>query len=156
MSDQPTHLENLDWAGLTVLRVEECVDKLRAAPVARLGFVDAGEPVILPVNIAWHDGSIIFRTAHGSKLGAAMMGYPVCVQVDAWDAMEHRGFSVLAKGTAEEVVDDESIAEFERLPVRPWSRPDLRTHWVRVRVNDLTGRAIVHGVHEQQGQPTTA
>lgn len=146
MSDQHSSLHSLDWAGLEVLRVEECIDKVRAAPVARLGFVDAGEPVILPVNIGWHDGAIVFRTAEGSKLSAAMMGRPVCIEVDAWDAAEHRGFSVLVKGTAEEVLDDATIADLNRLPVRPWSVPDLRTHWVRVRANDITGRAILPGI----------
>lgn len=143
---EPEPAMNLDWGGLEVMRTEDCIEKLRAAPVARLGLVDAGEPVILPINIAWHEGSVVFRTAHGSKLSAAMMGRPVCIEVDAWNAAEHLGYSVLVKGTAEEVIDDATIAIFEQLPVRPWSVPELRTHWVRVVANEISGRAIVHGI----------
>ena len=36
----------------------------------------------------------------------------------------------------------DEIARLERLPVRPWSRPDLRDHWVRIMVEELTGRRI--------------
>jgi hypothetical protein len=31
------------------------------------------------------------------------------------------------------------------LPVQPWSRPDLRTSWVRIRVDEMTGRRIAKG-----------
>ena len=30
----------------------------------------------------------------------------------------------------------------ERLPVVPWSRPDLRVEWIRVTVEEITGRRI--------------
>lgn len=135
----------LDWAGLEVLSNDECEARLEAAPIARLGFVDAGEPVILPINFIWHDHKVIFRTAAGSKLAAAMMGRPVCVEIDGWNTAEHTGFSVVVKGTAEEVVDEATIATYEQLHVRPWSRPDLRTHWVVVHAGDVTGRAIRSG-----------
>ena len=135
----------LDWAGLEVLSPEECEAKLAAAPIARLGFVEAGEPVILPINYTWSDHRVIFRTAAGSKLSAATMGRPVCVEIDGWNGAEHTGFSVVVKGTAEEVVDEATIAELESLHVRPWSRPDLRTHWVVVHAADVTGRAIRSG-----------
>ena len=75
-----------------------------------------------------------------------MMQRPVCFEVDHWDTMSHTGWSVLAKGVADEVLDAEEIAQLERLPVRPWSRPDLRDHWVRIMVEELTGRRVVPGV----------
>lgn len=137
---------SLDWAGLEVLSPEDCVSRLQSAPVGRLGFVDAGEPVILPINFVWHDGRIIFRTAGGSKLSVAMMQRSVCLEIDDWDAREHTGFSVVVKGTADEVIDEATITEYEKLPLRPWSRPDLRTHWVRILPGDITGRAIRAGV----------
>ncbi len=132
----------VDWAGLEVLGPEDCGRRLRAAPIGRLGFVDAGEPVILPINFLWHDDKVVFRTAHGSKLSAAMLGRPVCLEIDGWNAIEHNGFSVLLKGIAEEVIDESTIAALEGLPIRPWSRPDLRVHWVLIRPTEITGRAI--------------
>ena len=122
----------LDWSGLAILAPDDCYDRLRHAHVGRIGFVDQGEMVILPVNIAIDGHSIVFRTGHGAKLSTAVMGSPVCVEVDDWDDFEHTGWSVLARGVAEEVLDDEQIAHLETLPVRPWANPDVRPRWVRV------------------------
>jgi len=133
---------SLDWSGLVVLDLDDCYRRLEREPVGRLGFVDQGEPVILPVNFAVDGRSLVFRTGHGSKLAAAIMQRPVCLEVDGWDAVEHEGWSVLAKGTAEEVVDEATIEHFQTLPVQPWSSPELRVHWVRVLPSEVSGRRI--------------
>jgi nitroimidazol reductase NimA-like FMN-containing flavoprotein (pyridoxamine 5'-phosphate oxidase superfamily) len=132
-----------DWTGLEILSAEDCRAMLAAAAVGRIGFVDAGSPVILPVNFAMDGHSIVFRTGRGSKLSAGMLQRPVCFEIDHWNPMDHTGWSVLARGVADEVLDEEEISRLERLPVRPWSRPDLRDHWVRILVEELTGRRIL-------------
>lgn len=136
---------NLDWSGLEVLSPDECFQLLGETPVARLGFVDGGSPVILPVNYTLDGRSIVFRTAEGSKLSAAMMERPVCVEIDSWDAMDHTGWSVLAKGLAALVLEEDQTDRLDLLPVQPWSRPDQRHHWVRVMIEEMTGRRIVPG-----------
>jgi len=133
----------LDWSGLAIIDLETCYERLRHSPIGRLGFVDRGEPVILPVNFAVDARSIVFRTGHGSKLSIAIMQQPVCLEVDAWDLLAHTGWSVLVKGRAEEVVDQPSIDRFDALPVRPWSSPDLRSHWIRIGVEEISGRQIL-------------
>ena len=133
---------SVDWAGLEVLSVDQCIERLRSAPIGRLGFLEAGEPVILPVNYAWHERTIVFRTAQGGKLSAAVRARPVCFEVDAWDDASRSGWSVVAKGSAEEVIDEDEVAALNTLGVRPWSRPALRVHWVRIRVGELTGREL--------------
>ena len=133
----------LDWSGLAILDIDGCYEHLAKTPVGRLGFIESAEPVILPVNFAIDGRSVVFRTGHGSKLSVAIMERPVCLEVDEWDALEHTGWSVLVKGIAQEVVDQESIDRFESLPVRPWSRPDLRSHWVRIVVEEISGRTIL-------------
>ena len=143
MSDD-TH-EVRDWAGLEVLGVDACYDRIRHAHVGRIGFVQAGEVLVLPVNMALDGHHVVFRTGHGSKLSAAAMGSPVCVEVDDWDDFSHTGWSVVARGLAEHVLDDEAIARYETLPVRPWSSPELRHQWVRVTVEEISGRQIVVG-----------
>ena len=130
---------SVDWAGLEVLSVDQCIERLRSAPIGRLGFLEAGEPVILPVNYAWHERTIVFRTAQGGKLSAAVRARP---EVDAWDDASRSGWSVVAKGSAEEVIDEDEVAALNTLGVRPWSRPELRVHWVRIRVGELTGREL--------------
>jgi len=133
---------NLDWSGLVIMATEECYARLRDEPVGRLGFVDRGEPVILPVNYAVDGRSIVFRTAQGSKLAAAAMGAPVCLEIDRWEGLEHSGWSVLVKGLADQVLDDGEIDRLAGLPTRPWSHPDLRTSWVRIMVEEVTGRRL--------------
>lgn len=131
-----------DWSGLEVLGADECRRLLTDAAVGRVGFVDAGSPMILPVNFTMDGPSVVFRSAPGSKLAAAMLQRPVAFEVDDWDAMNHTGWSVLATGVADLVDDPDEVARLERLPVRPWSRPDLRDQWVRVLVEELTGRRL--------------
>ena len=41
---------DLDWSGLEVLSYEECRRLLSDAPVGRVGFVQDGSPVILPMT----------------------------------------------------------------------------------------------------------
>lgn len=131
-----------DWSGLEVLTVDECRQLLSSTAVGRVGFVDAGSPVILPVNFALDAASVVFRSAPGSKLAAAMLQRPVAFEVDSWDPVNHTGWSVLATGVADLVLEPDEVTRLERLPVRPWSRPDLRDQWVRVLVEELTGRRI--------------
>ena len=134
---------SLDWSGLEMLDFEECYQHLRDGAVGRLGFMDRGEPVILPINYAIDGHSVVFRTAPGSKLAQGVMQRPVCFEIDSWDLLDHTGWSVLLKGVADEVLGDDEIDHLESLPVRAWSRPDLRRSWVRIMAEEVTGRRIV-------------
>ena len=133
---------DLDWSGLEILGTDECRTLLASVGVGRVGFVEAGGPVILPVNYTVDGHAVVFRTGGGSKLSMAMMQRPVCFEIDDWNTMTHTGWSVLAKGVADEVLDEEEISRLRRLPVQPWSRPDLRDHWVRIMIEELSGRRI--------------
>ena len=133
---------DVDWSGQEVICSEECWRLLGSSPVGRIGFVDEGSPVILPVNIALDGHGVVFRSAPGSMLDMAIMERGVCVEVDHWDPMAHTGWSVLAKGVPQHVVDRETVERLEQLPVMPWSRPDLRVEWIRVTVEEISGRRI--------------
>ena len=76
-----------DRNGLTVLSVDECIRLLSShvPRVGRIGFVNENKPVILPVNYVFHEGTIVFRTDPGAKLGAAAGGQQVAFEVDAID-----------------------------------------------------------------------
>jgi hypothetical protein len=84
----------------------------------------------------------VFQTGPGSKLSAAVMQSPVCVEVDGWDDFNHTGWSVLARGLASTVHDEHEVERLEALPVRPWASPELRQQWVRITVEEVTGRRI--------------
>ena len=101
----------------------------------------AGEPVILPVNYRYVRGSIVIRTAAGEKSVEAAMAKPVAFEIDGWDPVQEKGWSVLVKGTAYEVdADDAAAADASTL--RPWARAVERDIWVRIVPNEITGRRI--------------
>jgi nitroimidazol reductase NimA-like FMN-containing flavoprotein (pyridoxamine 5'-phosphate oxidase superfamily) len=131
-----------DRLGLEVLGVEQCWELVGASAVGRVAFVDAGEPVVLPVTHRLHGRQIVFRTAHGTKLSAAQMNAPVAFEVDEWDASTQRGWSVLVRGTAETVYDADEVAAFEAAGAVPWFDAAREGTWVRILPNEISGRRL--------------
>ena len=129
----------LDHSGLEVLSFDECMELLGSQPVGRLAFVEAGAPVILPVNHAVHGLDIVFRTAVGSKLDAALRGSTVAFEVDGWDDLYRSGWSVLVRGRLEEVDADEVAGVL----LRPYANQVDRDRYVRILADEITGRRIV-------------
>ena len=134
---------SFDHAGLEVLTAEECAEHLAATPVGRLGFLDRGEPMVLPITIGMWDRSVVFSTDAGSKLDTAIMARPVVVEIDDWDAEARQGWSVVVKGIAMIVDDGRDIDSLDRLQMTSWVRPGSPRTWVRVLPNEITGRRIV-------------
>ena len=130
-----------DHAGLEVLAFEACLDKLASVPVGRVGFLSAGEVEILPVNHMLDGRSVVFRTAEGSKLAGAGVGYPLTFEADKYDAAAEAGWSVVVHGHAEVVDDDAEISRLDRLGLRPWGGTE-RPYWIRIRPLSVTGRQI--------------
>ena len=131
-----------DWSGIEILSPEECLERLRSSAIGRVAFLEAGSPSVLPVNYALDGRRIVFRTAPGSKLAAAMMRNSVAFEVDTWDDQARSGWSVLAKGTADHVLEDDELERLEQLGLEPWTGPELRDQWVRILIDELTGRAV--------------
>ncbi len=143
MTDEPTAPgERDERTGLFKLTTEECVDVLASSSVGRIVFLDGDQPVALPVNYAWHDNSIVFRTGEGQKMYAATLGQRVGFEVDDINPKEHSGVSVLVKGKAKAVSDWAEQEQLEQLAVRPWQRQPWRKGWVRVVPSDITGRKL--------------
>ena len=132
----------VDRHGLEVLPPDQCWELLARTPVGRVAFVDAGEPVVFPVTHGVHDRQIVFRTGTGTKLGAAEMNQSLAFEVDEWDAAEHTGWSVLVRGIGETVYDEADIAAFEALGTPPWLDSATQGTWVRIRVEEITGRRL--------------
>ena len=122
---------------------KECLELLTQSPVGRLGFIDSVGifPIIVPVDYVMHHSSAVFRTDPGAKLAAAIRGAGVAFEVDHTDDVERTGWSVLLRGTAEEVVDADGVGELEQLHLQPRA-PGARQHYVRLEVNLLSGRRI--------------
>lgn len=101
-----------------------------------------GEPLVLPVNHAYVDGAVVFRTSVGEKLAAAQRGAPMSFEVDDWDAATRSGWSVVVRGTAEVVYEPEIVERYESLGLVSWASPGHEARWVRIRPTEVTGRAL--------------
>lgn len=132
-----------DHGGLEVLTYQECMRLLDSEPVGRFAFIEAGEPIVLPVNHRVSGRSIVFRTTFGGKLDAAVLEEPASFEVDRFDPETRTGWSVIARGIVEPVFDADEVAELEELGLEPWVSAVDRDHWVRLRPNEVTGRRIV-------------
>ena len=130
---------SLDHQGMEVLSPEECWELVAAVPVGRIAFVDAGEPVILPVNHAALGHQVVFRTYRGTILHEALMNRSVAFEVDGFDPETRSGWSVLARGTARVPDDTEPL---EALQLDAWADGTSREDWVQVLVAEITGRRI--------------
>ena len=130
-----------DHAGLEVLTLETCLERLASVPVGRVGIFVAGEVEILPVNHVLDGRCVAFRTGVGSKLSGASIGYPVTFEVDDYDARGETGWSVIVHGQAEVVEDDAEVARLTALGLRGWSGGD-RPYWVRIHPLSITGRQL--------------
>lgn len=131
-------------AHLDVLGDDECLRLLGREPVGRLGFSSGALPVVLPVNFVLVDRTIVFASDPGLKLEAARHRTVACLEVDGYDRFAHGGWSVLATGRLDEIVDAARLAEARTLPLSPWAltRP---THYVEMPVELLSGRRIRRG-----------
>jgi nitroimidazol reductase NimA-like FMN-containing flavoprotein (pyridoxamine 5'-phosphate oxidase superfamily) len=121
--------------GLELLTEEQCRDLLPTLQLGRVGITLGGLPVILPVNYAYVDDAILFRTGEGTKLRAIATGSVIAFEVDAWDAETRTGWSVLAIGRAEEIDRLDGDAP------EPVADGD-RSHCVRLQPEMLSGRRI--------------
>ena len=125
---------------LELLPPAECWRLVEGARVGRVGLVVDGEPVILPVNHAVHERTVVFRTAGGTKLSTMTSWPTVSFEVDG-TADERLGWSVLVSGRAERVTDPTAVRALERLGLEPWA-PGPKLHWVRIVPRRVTGRRI--------------
>ncbi|MDW3178313.1 MAG: pyridoxamine 5'-phosphate oxidase family protein [Acidimicrobiia bacterium] len=148
MNAEPTFLQTDQDAGrdertgLFVLSSAQCAAVLNSTSVGRIVFVDGEYPIAVPVNFAWFENSVVFRTGEGQKLRAATIEQPVSFEVDQIDEATHSGASVIVKGTARAVTDWAEQEELEQLSVRPWQRLPWRHGWIRIDPVEVTGRKL--------------
>lgn len=115
---------------------------LAGEAVSRVGLNGEDGPEVLPVNHLVVDGIVYFRTAPGTKLAAAAAGDRVVVEADHYDAGSHAGWSVVAKGTARIVTDEDELERVLAIDFEPWAAPDIREFWVAVDPDAVTGRRL--------------
>lgn len=121
---------------------EECLTLLAATSVGRLGVVEDGRPLVVPVNYAFTPDGIVVRTDPGAKLEAGSQ-HLVAIEIDEIDAGTHTGWSVVARGHAFDVTDslDERSERLREVEIVSWA-PGEKARRLLVEVTDVTGRRL--------------
>ncbi|WP_028927699.1 pyridoxamine 5'-phosphate oxidase family protein [Pseudonocardia acaciae] len=126
---------------LTELTGEECLRLLGEARIGRVVFNESALPAIQPVNFALDDRQIIFRTAGGAKLAAALRRSVAAFEVDEIDPSTWTGWSVVAIGRTHEITDPARLAVLSETMPEPWA-PDRTAHIIAISIEIITGRQL--------------
>ena len=121
------------------LGMSECWSRLRSSDVGRLAvYTEADGVDIFPVNHVVDGGTVVFRTADGTKLASIDDGYSAAFEVDGTDNAHH-AWSVVAKGVARVISRHDELVDIFDLDVRPWHDGD-KPCFVRITPTSVTGR----------------
>jgi uncharacterized protein len=123
---------------VTDLTPDECWQMLRDEEFGRLAYRLVDEVHLTPVNYAVDGGTLLFRTAEGSKLLAVAMGSEVAFEIDRFG--EESARSVVVRGRARILPEDEEHRA-ENVPLRSWV-PTLKYNVVEIQPQFVSGRAF--------------
>jgi len=127
---------------LVELTVEECLALLQTKSVGRIGVVTPGGPMILPVNFAMSDDTIVFRTLPYGVIANNVHQADVAFEVDTVDEGSHEGWSVLATGRCHRLEDPDEVRLIrEDLDPLPWAEGH-RNLYFRIEWTILSGRQL--------------
>lgn len=128
-------------SNLLTLSEHECRHLLGVGDVGRVVVSVDAMPAALPVNYRIVDNAIVFRTAPGTKLTAAVDQAVVGFEVDEIDRATNSGWSVLVVGRSAVVDDEKEIAELERAEIPSWTSREL-PYFVKVEIAYISGRRL--------------
>lgn len=123
--------------GLEVIDPAECDILLRGRTLGRIGVVIASEIMIFPVFYAVADRTIVFRTAPGTKLDAAVLGTSVAFEVDGTAP----GWSVVVHGHAREITEHAEQVRAGTHLGDGWPAGE-RDHLVAISIERISGRRL--------------
>jgi nitroimidazol reductase NimA-like FMN-containing flavoprotein (pyridoxamine 5'-phosphate oxidase superfamily) len=131
---------------LEELSADTCWELISPGGVGRVAFASRRGPTVLPVNYRVRDGAVVFRTRHGGQLeedlrtGMKGVDLVIAFEVDRIDEAARSGWSVLVRGPAHLVPDDE-LALPKTGDVEPWAG-GVRDLYIRITSHEITGRRI--------------
>lgn len=137
MTTSPT-----DRNGLEVLPLATCLELAASVPLGRVAVVERGQPLVLPVNHLVVGSAIVFQSTAGSKLEAALLDRAAAFEVDDYDETTRTGWSVVARGHVELVLDTELLDELDRMGSPAWSEHAEDGRWVALRADEISGRRL--------------
>ena len=139
----------VDEGPVTVVGDDEAWKLLGSVSLGRLVTYFGGQLEIFPVNFAVQNGTLLFRTAEGTKLFTTVMNDQVLFEVD--DHTSAEGWSVVVRGTAQLLASAEDIREAEATQLLPWV-PTVKLRYVRITPSEISARRFQFGSEPDQGQ----
>jgi uncharacterized protein len=139
-----------DATGTTILDSHACLALLRTCEVGRLAVSITDLPDIFPINYVVDRGDLVFRTAEGTKLAAALVGRGVAFEVDGYNADAGEAWSVVVNGYATEIEQMHERFDALDLPLFPW-HAGPKHRFVRIEPVEITGRRFHVLGHEAWG-----
>lgn len=121
------------------LSVSECWALVRDVPIGRIALQGDSGIEIFPINFLVDGGSILFRSALGTKLALIGDGAPCTFEVDEIDVADRLVWSVVLKGDARPVRGHDAIVATFDMEVPTWQAGPKPTY-VRVVSTSITGR----------------
>jgi uncharacterized protein len=120
------------------LSEDACWALLRTTSVGRLAVWVEDHPDIFPLNYAVEHGTVVFRSSAGTKVSAALSDSPVALEADGYDAETAEVWSVVIKGSAEEIKGQDLIGTID-LPLFPWQAGE-KGRFIRIVPTTTSGR----------------
>jgi nitroimidazol reductase NimA-like FMN-containing flavoprotein (pyridoxamine 5'-phosphate oxidase superfamily) len=125
-----------------VLSVHECWSYLQSSSVGRLALTGDTGPEIFPVNYLPEDGTVIFRTGPGTKMDALLDGGRVALEADGLNSYGTIAWSVIVKGAASALKEDDPGLQTADQGLSPWE-PGDKEFVFRITPAEVTGRRFV-------------
>lgn len=125
--------------GVRELSPEDAWERARTTVVGRLAFSAGDRLELFPINYLVDRGTVLFRTAPGTKLAASMERLDVVFEADGFEAETHEAWSVVIRGRLEPVLATADIVEAVALPLFPWQSGE-KAFFVRIVPTEATGR----------------
>ena len=131
MSDERSTVDELSESA--------CWALLRTTSVGRLAVWVEDHPDIFPVNYAVDHGTVVFRSGAGTKVSAALSDSPVALETDGYDEETAEAWSVVVRGSAEEISSGQDLLDTIDLPLSPWQAGD-KGRFIRIIPTTTSGR----------------
>lgn len=132
--DRQAHFAELSQA--------RCEELLSQHSVGRVAWNAADGPQILPVNYAWHVGQVLFRTVPYGVMSTLARRTPVAFELDRIDEEQRAGWSVVVRGFAEAVMQDQELVRlWSNDTVVPWAIGS-RTLFLAITPRTISGRSV--------------
>ena len=138
----------IEQGPISVLDDTEAWNRLSSVALGRLVTSFGGQLEIFPVNFVTQNGSVLFRTAEGTKLFTTVMNEKVLFEADDHTAAE--GWSVILRGTARLLTGAEEIREADQAGLMPWVATE-KLRFVRVTPTEISARHFVFGPEPHSG-----